>query len=247
MSGIKGTDGESSAWQTRDTVDRFLERRQAIPLAAEQLEVILEIIRCWWPDPKSILDLGCGDGALGRAVLEKYQEVRITFADFSKPMLDQLRTKIGQGSRAIIVETDFSTPDWIDQIRDLPFDVVLSGFAIHHQPHERKRALYGEIHGTLNPGGIFLNLEHVASATGAVEAVHDDFYVDHLHRFQSPGSERRSRAEIDKEYRFRRDKGENILAMVEEQCDWLREVGFQDVDCFFKIFELALFGGRRPQ
>ncbi len=38
---------------------------------------------------------------------------------------------------------------------------------------------------------------------------------------------------------------ENILALVEDQCDWLREIGFSDVDCFFKLFEVAIFGGRK--
>ena len=37
----------------------------------------------------------------------------------------------------------------------------------------------------------------------------------------------------------------NILASVEEQCRWLHEIGFQDVDCFWKYFELAIFGGFR--
>jgi hypothetical protein len=25
----------------------------------------------------------------------------------------------------------------------------------------------------------------------------------------------------------------------------IREIGFRDVDCFFEVFELALFGGRK--
>ena len=41
------------------------------------------------------------------------------------------------------------------------------------------------------------------------------------------------------------DRHDNILAPVEEQCRWLRRIGFTDVDCFFKAFELAIFGGRR--
>jgi hypothetical protein len=42
----------------------------------------------------------------------------------------------------------------------------------------------------------------------------------------------------------RPDKTENILALAETQCQWLREIGFADVDCFFKLFQLALFGGK---
>jgi hypothetical protein len=33
---------------------------------------------------------------------------------------------------------------------------------------------------------------------------------------------------------------------VDRQCQWLEAIGFVDVDCFFKLFELASFGGRKP-
>ena len=41
------------------------------------------------------------------------------------------------------------------------------------------------------------------------------------------------------------DKDEDQLAPIEAQCEWLREIGFKDVDCFFKHFEIGLFGGRK--
>ena len=46
-------------------------------------------------------------------------------------------------------------------------------------------------------------------------------------------------------YYNRADKKENLLTPVNTQCQWLRDIGFQDVDCFLKVFELALFGGRK--
>jgi len=64
-------------------------------------------------------------------------------------------------------------------------------------------------------------------------------------QFHSNASLNQTRPEIEKAYYQRPDKKENILALVETQCQWLRNIGFQDVDCFFKIFELALFGGRK--
>ena len=41
-------------------------------------------------------------------------------------------------------------------------------------------------------------------------------------------------------------KAANILAPVELQCRWLREIGYEEVDGYFRIYELAVFGGRRP-
>jgi hypothetical protein len=40
-------------------------------------------------------------------------------------------------------------------------------------------------------------------------------------------------------------KEANILAPVETQCQWLREIGFEHVDCYLKIFELEVFDGVR--
>jgi hypothetical protein len=37
----------------------------------------------------------------------------------------------------------------------------------------------------------------------------------------------------------------NQLLDVETQVGWLREIGFEQVDCFWKWRELALFGGIR--
>jgi len=39
----------------------------------------------------------------------------------------------------------------------------------------------------------------------------------------------------------------NKLASVEAQLAWLREIGFQEVDCFWKWLELAVFGGTKSK
>jgi SAM-dependent methyltransferase len=237
----------SSQWQTAALSKNYLEGvRGAIPLAAAQLEVIVKIIELWHPQPRRVVDLGCGDGILGRAILEHYPEAKVWFVDFSAPMLEAARQQVGAREATTIVHADFADPAWSDFLKGVPgVDLVLSGYSIHHQPDDRKKALYAEIHQLMSPGGLFLNLDHVASRTPEVGALFDDYFIDHLHAFHRQSDPRRLRHDVADTYYDRPDKSENILALVELQCDWLREIGFQDVDCFFKIFELALFGGRK--
>lgn len=236
-----------SEWQTRERATAFLEGvRGAIPGADLQLSVIGKIVRLWCHAPARILDLGCGNGILGRFLLNIFPSAHVVFVDFSEPMLKEARKNLTNVHKTSVISADFSTPQWIQAVTSFePFDIVVSGFAIHHQPDDRKKELYSEIYDLLVSGGIFLNLEHVASATEAGEKLFDEFFIDHLHNFHCQSDPDASRDAIADEYYKRPDKKENILAHVDIQCRWLREIGFTDVDCFFKVFELALFGGKK--
>jgi ubiquinone/menaquinone biosynthesis C-methylase UbiE len=238
---------QHSKWQTSELTKAYLDGvRGAIPGAKLQLEVLSKIISIWRPRPSVILDLGCGDGILGRMLLDEHPAVHLIFADFSAPMLEELQKQIKSNERATIVRTDFSALDWSKRVAtENSIDVVVSGFAIHHQPDRRKMDLYSEIYNLLKEGGVFLNLEHVSSVTPAGQTLFDSFFIDNLLQFHMNSDSTRTRQEIEETYYHRPDKAENILAPVETQCQWLRQIGFKDVDCFFKIFELALFGGRK--
>jgi hypothetical protein len=109
------------------------------------------------------------------------------------------------------------------------------------------KMLYREIHDCLKPGGLFLNLEHVASRSQLREKAFDELFIDSLYSFHRDRGSQQSKEEIDRQYYNRADKTANILSLVETQCDWLRDIGFVEVDCFMKVFEIALFGGLREK
>ncbi|MGH9390988.1 MAG: class I SAM-dependent methyltransferase [Vicinamibacteria bacterium] len=249
--GRPGAEGRRDrVWKSASLARNFLEGvRGGIPLAAEQVDVMLRLIEARDGAVKNFADLGCGNGILARAILDRFPNARGILLDFSETMLKEARTHLGAyGARADLVSADFGRNHWVRSVAHrAPFDVIVSGYAIHHQPDTRKRAIYREAYELLNPGGIFLNVEHVSSATRWVESVHDELVIDSLHAFHRGKGSGKSRAEIARKHHNRRDKDANILAPVEAQCRWLRECGFGDVDCYIKIFELAVFGGRRPK
>ncbi len=236
-------------WKNDWLVKRFLEGvRGGIPYASDQIEIMLRLLAASGRPIGRFLDLGSGSGLLAIAILAQYPDARAYLVDFSEPMMDAARDLLEADiSLPRFILADLASPTWVERVaHDAPYDAVVSGFAIHHLTHERKRALYSEIYSLIAPGGMFLNAEHVASPTEWLEEQFDRSMIDSLVAYQSQLGTGRTPAQVAGEYFEREDKPANVLAPVEEQCAWLVEAGFDDVDCYFKYFELAVFGGRRP-
>jgi ubiquinone/menaquinone biosynthesis C-methylase UbiE len=231
-----------ASWKDAEVARRFLdERRRAVPLGDEQVRIMLRVARRFVPQPARVIDLGCGDGFLARAVLSEFPTAHALLIDHSEPMLRRAHKAMSPFSgRSDIRHGNLSDP-LPPQVGDGPFDLIVSGYAIHHLPTARKRSLYHEVFGLLAPGGLFVNIEHVALATPELEAVHDEAYIDHIVAITG-----RDRAEVERDYRGRPDKADNILEPVEAQVGWLREIGFGQADGYFKWLELAVFGGLKP-
>jgi len=206
-----------SEWQTAEHALGYLEKADRVPHRSEGEATLLDEL----PDTvQRVLDLGSGDGRLLDLVLRARPAAVGVAVDFSPPMLDRLRQRFHGNERVQVIAHNLEDP--------LPslgvFDVIVSSFAIHHVEHERKRQLYGEIWNALSTGGVFCNLEHVASAS-------DYGHMRFLHAMgRTPEDEDPS----------------NKLLDVQPQLGWLREIGFADVDCYWKWRELALLVGRKP-
>ena len=235
-------------WQAHEVAQNFLDGvRGAVPLAGEQIDCILRIIQATQSKVSNFLDLGCGNGILGKAIARKYPHSQGVFLDLSATMLKAAEENLSHNSDNYhFILEDFAQGQWLKSVQDkAPFNVIVSGFAIHHLPDTRKYKLYQEIYQLLQRGGLFLNLEHIASHSQLGENLFDELFIDNLYAFHQQQGSNQSRTEIGNQYYHRPDKSANILSPVESQCDWLREIGFTDVDCFLKIFEIALFGGIR--
>lgn len=236
-------------WKSRELSEKYLTGiRAAIPFAAEQIEIMLRAIDGCGLRIGKVLDLGCGDGILAASILQSHPTASVVLLDLSEPMIQAARKKLSSnGKKLEFITFDYGDKRWIEKVQaKAPYDVIVSGFSIHHQPDQRKKELYSEIFELLSSGGLFLNLEHVSSATEWGRSLFDSCFIDSLYKMHSQIDPSVLREYVAMEYHRREDKAANILASVETQCNWLRQIGYRDVDCYFKVFELALFGGRRP-
>ena len=236
-----------TVWKLPAIVNRFLSYRAAIPLAQEQIGVMMSILKTRTEPVEKFLDLGCGDGILGAAILGEYPSAHGVLADFSEPMLAQARDGLKDYAGQLAFENiDYGDKAWVNRIQPHgKFDAIVSGYSIHHQPDVRKPEVYQEIFSLLKPNGWFINIEHVSSATQLNVDLFEKHYTSARYAIEKQIGGTRTLQEIEHEYKTRPDKAANILAPVELQCEWLREIGYQDVDCFMRIYELAVFGGRK--
>jgi SAM-dependent methyltransferase len=235
-------------WRDPALAAKFLEGiRGGVPFAADQIDLLLRVVRAAGVQVGRLLDIGCGDGILGRALLDRYPQAHGTFLDFSDAMVSAARNQLGTyAHRCQVVPGDFGHADWVGMVESRgPFDVIVSGYAIHHQTDERKRALYGEVYDLLAPHGLFLNMEHVASCCAWAEQGFNDMMIDSLWAYHQRQGTPLTRDGVARQFVQREDWSANILAPLADQLQWLRDIGYVDVDCFFKALELAIFGGRK--
>jgi SAM-dependent methyltransferase len=191
----------------------YLRERETLPHRVDAYEQLLELI----PTPVSrVLDLGTGDGVLLDLVLTARAGATGVGVDFGDEMLRRARERFaGRDVELVQHNLDEELPDLAK------FDAVISSFAIHHCSPARVQVLYREVFALLHPGGVFVNAEHVASAT---PALHEAF-------LKALGKT------------LADDDPSNQLVGTEEHLTWLIAAGFEDVDCFWKWRELAVVGG----
>lgn len=218
MSTSSSSPQDVNLWSSSDHSKDYLKRADSIPHRREGEATLVEFLP---GRVERFLDLGSGGGRLLGLVKAARPGADAVAVDFSAAMLEVLGDAYRSDVKTSIVEHDLSSP--------LPelgkFDAVVSSFAIHHVSHERKRNLYREIFDLLSPGGMFLNLEHVASPT---TRLHESFL-----------------AQLD--LTLETEDPSNKLLDLELQLGWLREIGFTDVDCHWKWRELALIAGAKPK
>ncbi|MEH2309447.1 class I SAM-dependent methyltransferase [Nostoc sp.] len=208
-------------------------RRILIPCFDEFYKTAVEIIPSDSTAPIKVLDLGAGTGLYSGMVQSVFPNAEFTLLDLAPEMLEKAKlrfSKMGKSPKILIgdyIETDLGDS----------YDLIISALSIHHLSDFDKELLYQRIYDVLNPGGIFVNADQVIGKTPDLEELYRQQWLDSIH---AKGISKEDFKAAQKRMEYDR------MATLEIQLHWLEAAGFQNVDCWYKNFSFAVFGGYRP-
>jgi tRNA (cmo5U34)-methyltransferase len=198
-----------------------VEIRRFIPHYDDMLATGVELLAALAPPAAHVLDLGGGTGALAAAVLRGLPEARVTVLDVDRAMLDEARRRLAPfGDRVEFCEGSFFDP--------LPAaDAVVASLALHHvHDLDAKTELYGAIHATLAPGGVFLNLDAAITEEPRLNALTFGRWA--------AGMAEHGITAVEARGHFAAWASEDRYFPLDEELAALRRAGFGEVECFWR-------------
>jgi tRNA (cmo5U34)-methyltransferase len=225
-------------WKEKDRVQEYVERTTA---QSDDRRAFFNLMVDLLPfEPQQairVLDIGSGYGALAAAVLDRCPAATAVGLDISDAMMEIGRQRMGQyGARFRYHVGDFAEGALPDDLTGR-FDAVIASASIHHLPSDAKRRLYAEIYNQLNRGGCFFTVDSVMPEEETIRA----FYrrrreQERVRRADPAPAERPPHAVLTHHH----------IESVANQILWLRDAGFEAVDCFHKRLGQSIIGGFKP-
>lgn len=222
-----------------------------VPGRAEQMASLVGLIPAAAEERFTVVEVGSGEGALARAVLDAFPHCRYVALDGSAAMRDHLRAALaGYGNRLEAHSFELADADWRGDL-PRPLRCILSSLVIHHLPGEGKRALFTDLAGRLEPGGALLIADVVEPRTPQVARLYAEQY-DALVREQSLARH----GDLRDYERFRElrwnyfafdygatEESGDYPSPLADQLGWLAEAGLAHMDCFWLRAGHAVYGG----
>lgn len=230
-------------WSDQEFARYYLEAADIIVPGRRTLLEILKSFYRYFLGHKSqntVLDLGCGDGILVRTLLETDDSIAATLVDGSKEMLRKAREGLAGFVNMRFLRATFQ--ELLDTGIQLPeFDLVVSSLAIHHLNNIERKALFEFVYSHVLEGGYFVNIDCVLAPAEEVEKWYLSFWEEGM--VEKLGSLEVGIDHRDIMQKYLAEDHYSKIDTLANQMAALNEVGFRDVDCFYKRGIFAMYGG----
>ncbi len=192
---------------------------------------------------RAMLDLGCGDGIVTAAVAEVDGSVAATLVDASSDMLARARERLnGMQTAPRFIRSTFQEIIRRGRLEG-GFDLIASSLAIHHLAMDEKTLLFKKIYRLLNRGGHFVNIDVVLAPSETLEQWYLSLWRDWIdeNKWNLSLSGRGFDGIIERYKNAEENKPDTLKVQLEA----LENIGFGDVDCYYRNGIFTMFGGRR--
>jgi tRNA (cmo5U34)-methyltransferase len=208
-------------------------RRILIPCFDDFYGTAVRVVPFDQAEPLSVLDLGAGTGLYSGTLQAVFPNAKFTLLDLAPEMLEKAKARFEEmGKLPRILLGDYVEADF-----EGSYDLIISALSIHHLEDADKERLYQRIYSSLKPGGMFVNADQVLGATTELEKLYRTHWLESV-RALGISDEELNKARKRMEY--------DRMTPLSDQLGWLKQAGFRDVDCWYKNFSFAVFGGHRP-
>lgn len=237
----------NDAAELDNSVEHFFDRisegydaaiTRAIPPYVEMMKTVLGYCFMDSATSWSVLELGCGTGNLSLFVKDTFPNAHLTLVDLSADMLHQAGQKL---ERAGLPKAQLTPVQGGFMDLDFPpgqFDLVVSSMALHHLLDVEKPVMYARMFKWLKPGGLFRCADETLSLP---QLVQEQNLLDWEVWARSQGA---TTEDVDMwtAHAVQHDH----YAPLAKHFQWMQEVGFTEVDCYWRKLMWTSFGARKP-
>lgn len=206
------------------------QRRELIPCFDEFYATIISASEAGLQSPK-VLDVGAGTGLLSSFFLEENPTAQIALIDISKEMLQKAKERFKSKDTISYIEADYAK-----FVFEEKYDLIISSLSIHHLEDSEKKLLYTSLYNALKPGGLFINGDQFHGRSAKTEKRNQEWWRRTIEETSLTDKEIAGWEE-----RVKMD----LPATVDDNCIWLEEAGFKEVDCIYKMYNFGIIIGRK--
>lgn len=203
--------------------------KKALPGYSDIFKTAVDCVPFLSGNPIRVLDLGAGTGLFSQFILQSYPLASFTLVDVAEKMLDVARTRF----QAETGQFQFEVSDYRNLEKKNDFDLIISSLSIHHLKDEEKRALFSKVFTSLQPSGVFINVDQVRPETREMRELYWHRWLHHVR--QAGATEEQIQSSISRRNEYDKD------ASMSDQISWLQEAGFNSIDCVYKNYFVGVF------
>lgn len=212
-----------------DKYDR--QRIMVIPCFNDFYQTTVSLVPFSKDEVFTFLDLGGGTGLLTSFIIHGFPNAKGTLIDVSEKMMEKAMERFSSNPRINFLKGDYYNDPLPGQ-----YNLIVSAMSIHHLSDDEKVLLYRRIYDGLENKGVFINADLVKGETENTEINYQIMWMDWI---KKAGLSEEELSGIIERMKYDRP------SRLGDQMQWLRKIGFLDVDCYYKYYNFAVFSGLR--